>query len=121
MLFRDPRALAFVLLAVGTGLLGWYGEAWYRLPAWSEAEVAQSVELNLALELKQRGPLLQPEGARLEQLRQTLRAEIQARIRRERLDVERWLAAGLTLTVLGLGAWLRSRLAPHQDVDQSKA
>lgn len=120
MLFRDPRALAFVLIAMGVGLLGWYGDQWYRLPAWNETEIAQSVDLNLALELKQRGPLLQPEGERLERLRQTIRAEIEAQIHRQRLEVERWIAAGLALAVLGIGAWLRARLTPSQAVDQSR-
>jgi hypothetical protein len=114
MLFRDPRALAFVLLAVGVGLLGWYGDQWYRLPAWSDSEIEQSVDLNLEIELARRGPLLQPQGERLDQLRGTLRSEIEAQIRLQRQDLERWMAAGLTLCVLGLGAWLRSRHTARQ-------
>ncbi len=121
MLFRDPRVLAFVLVATGIGLLGWYGQQWYELPQWSPAEIEQSVELNLALELKQRGPLLQPTAERLEQLRSMIRAEVEGRIRRERRDLERWMAAGLTLILLGTGAWLKIRLSTQQAVDRSSA
>ena len=111
MLLRNPRALAFLLVAVGIGIAGWYGEQRWRLPAWSEAEIEQSVELNLAVELQRRGPLLQPAPERLEQLRRTLRAEVEAEIRRDREQLERWIGLGLVLTVLGLGLWAREALA----------
>ena len=117
MLLRNPRAFAFVLAAVGVGLVAWYGEQRWRLPAWSEAEVEQSVELNLALELQRRGPHLQPAGARLEQLRRDLRAEVEAEIRRERAEPERWIGLGLLLIVLaagqGLAEFLRGRARQH--------
>jgi peptidoglycan/xylan/chitin deacetylase (PgdA/CDA1 family) len=103
MLFRNPQALAFVLIALGTGLLAWYGPKWYELPEWSEAEIEQSVDLNLAIDLQRMGPHLQPTGERLERLRDMVRAEVQADIRREREVLERWLGGGLILTVLGLG------------------
>ena len=117
MLLRNPRALAFLLVAVGIGIAGWYGEQRWRLPAWSEAEIEQSVELNLAVELQRRGPLLQPAPERLEQLRRTLRAEVEAEIRREREQPERWIGLGLLLVVLGGGHFvadaLRRRAPPH--------
>jgi cytochrome P450 len=103
MLFRNPRALAFVLLAAGVGLLGYYGEQRYRLPQWSEAEIAQSVELNLAMDLQRRGPHLQPAGERLQQLRDSIRAEVEAEIRSERETLDKWIGLGLVLVVLGAG------------------
>jgi len=115
MLLRNPRLLAFLLAAMGIGLAGYYGEQRWRLPAWSEAEIAQSVELNLAVELQRRGPHLQPAPERLEALRGILRAEVEAEIRREREQLDRWVGLGLVLTVLGLGVWARaalSRLTP---------
>jgi hypothetical protein len=112
MLFRNPNLLAFLLAAVGFGLAAFYGEQLWRLPAWSEAEIAQSVELNLELEKQHRGPHLQPDGARLEQLRATLRAEVEAEIRRDRQELERWIGLGMVMMVLGLGQWLRSRIDP---------
>ena len=111
MLFRNPRVFAFLLIAVGVGLIGYYGEQRWRLPAWSEAEIEQSVELNLALDLQRRGPYLQPAGERLEQLRDALRAEVRAEIRRDRENLERWIGFGAILCVLGAAHWLKPLLA----------
>jgi hypothetical protein len=116
MLLRDPRAFAFLLVAIGVGLAAYYGEQRWRLPQWSEAEIEQSVELNLQLDLQRRGPHLQPTGARLDALRAALRAEVEAEIRREREQLERWIGLGLLLTILGAGQWLAGALrrrAPH--------
>lgn len=103
MPFRNPRAMAFVLIAFGLGVAAFYGERWYRLPAWTEAEIEQSVELNLALDLQRLGPHLQPSRERLEQLRSMVRAEVEGEIRREREEVQRWVGLGLVLIVLGAG------------------
>ena len=111
MLLRNPRLLAFLLAAIGAGIAAWYGEQRWRLPAWSEAEIVQSVELNLAVELQRRGPHLQPSPERVEALRVTLRDEVEAEIRREREQLERWIGFGLVLVVLGLGMWAREMLA----------
>ena len=111
MLFRNPRLLAFLLVAAGIGLAAYYGEQRWRLPAWSEAEIEQSVELNLALELQRRGPHLQPAPERVEALRALLRAEVEAEIRRDRQELERWVGLGLLLVVVGLGLWARDALA----------
>jgi hypothetical protein len=106
MLLRNPRALAFLLAAVGIGLAAYYGERLRTLPAWTDAEIEQSVELNLQLELQRRGPHLQPAGERLERLREALRAEVVAEIGRERAKLERGLGIGLLMLVLGAGQWL---------------
>lgn len=106
MLLRNPRAFAFLLAAIGVGLVTYHGEQRWNLPQWSEGEILQSVELNLALELQRRGPLLQPAPERLDELRRTLRAEIEGEIRRDRQALERWIGLGLVLVVLGLGQWL---------------
>jgi uncharacterized protein HemX len=105
MLPRNPRAFGLVLAAIGLGVVLWYGEQRARLPQWSEAEIAQSVELNLQLDLQRRGPHLQPSEERLEALRRTLRAEVEAEIRREREQLDRWIGAGLLLLVFGAGQW----------------
>ena len=106
MLLRNPRAFAFLLLSIGIGLAAWYGERLRSLPAWTDAEIGQSVELNLQLELQRRGPHLQPSGERLERLRETLRAEVVAEIGRERDGLERGFGIGLLMIVLGAGQWL---------------
>ena len=114
MLFRNPQAFAFVMIAIGIGLIGYYGERWYRLPQWTEGEIEQSVELNLAIDLKRMGPLLQPTGEKLERLRGIIRAEVAGEIRRERETLERWMGAGLLLVVVGLGQALFSLARPRQ-------
>lgn len=117
MLLRNPRLLAFLMIAIGTGLASWYGEQRWSMPPWSEAEIDQSVELNLALELQHRGPLLQPSGERLEQLRAMVRAEVEGQIKRERSDVERWIGLGLLLVVAGLAQWLLTLARPVRRAD----
>ena len=109
MLFRNPRAFAFTLIAAGLGLLAYYGEQWYRLPEWSEAEIEQSVALNLAIDLQRMGPHLRPEGEKLQRLREMVRAEVESEIQRERENLERWLGLGLVLSVLGLGQFAAAR------------
>lgn len=103
MLFRNPRAMAFVLITFGLGLAAFYGEQWYRLPSWSETEIEQSVELNLELDLQRLGPHLQPTPERRADLRRRIRNEIEAEIRREREDLQRWVGLGLVLIVFGAG------------------
>ena len=62
MLFRNPRLFAFLLIAIGGGVLGYYGEQYRRLPTYTDADIEQSVEANLALDLARMGPHLQPAG-----------------------------------------------------------
>lgn len=106
MLFRNPKSLAFLLLALGVGLCGYYGQKWYELPEWSEAEIAQSVEINLELDLQRMGPHLRPTGERLEDLRRLVRSEVEAEIRKEREGAQKGLGAGLIALVLAVGQLL---------------
>src|SRR5690349_6411478 len=110
MLLRNPRAFAFLMVAIGLGLVAWFGEQRWSLQPWSEGEIEQSVELNLTLELQRRGPHLQPSNERLAELRRTLRAEVEAEIRREREQPERWIGLGLLLVVLGGGHFVADAL-----------
>jgi hypothetical protein len=111
MLSRDPKTLAFVLIIAGLGLCAWFGEQWYRLPEWSEAEIQQSVDLNLTMDVQRMGPQLAPTGEKLEQLRGIVRAEVEGAIKREREMPLRWVADGLMLIVAGLSNLLFARLA----------
>jgi hypothetical protein len=114
MLFRNPRLFAFLLMAIGVGLIGYFGEQRWRLPEWTEADIEESVQLKLALELHQRGPHLQPTRERLEELHATVRAETEASIRRERRDVERWIGLGALMCMLGAGRWLVDVIASRR-------
>lgn len=111
MLFRNPNLFAFLLLAIGIGLVGYYGEQRWQLPQWSEAEIEQSVELNLAMDLDRRGPHLRPTGERLAGLRAAIRAEVEAEIRRDREKLERWIGLGAILCVLGAAQFVKLLLA----------
>lgn len=103
---RNPRFLGLGLFFAGLGVAGWYAMEWYELPTYSEQEIEQSVELNLALDLARMGPHLKPEGEKLERLRAQVREEVEAELNRERKNAERWIGFGLLATILGLGQFL---------------
>jgi len=101
MLFRNPRALPALMLAGGLGLAAYYGLSWYRAPTFSEAEIEQSTDMNLAIDLSRMGPQLQPEGEKLAKLRAIVRAEVEADLQRERRDAQLRFAVGLVAMVFG--------------------
>lgn len=108
---RTPlRSLPALLLAVGFGLCGYYGLAWYELPTYSEEEVAASVELNLQIDLQRRGPHLQPDATGLQRMREMVRAEVEAEINHEREKVQLRFGVGLIALVLGAGSLVSERL-----------
>jgi hypothetical protein len=105
-----PRVNLFHIVAVaGLSLSGYYGYAWTQLPTYSEAEIEESVELNLAIDLSRRGHHLQPDAAGLERLREQVRAEVSADITRARDTVQRRFGIGLLLLVVGGGRLLTQR------------
>jgi hypothetical protein len=111
---RPPfRSLTALLLSIGLGLTIYYGQQWWQLPEYNDADIGASVELNLHLELQQRGPHLQPDAAGIERLREMIRQEVETEIRREREKIQLRFGIGLIALVLGggqlaAGAWLRS-------------
>ncbi len=102
-LFRNPRALPALMLVGGLGLAGYYGLAWYEAPKYSDREIEQSVELNLALDLGRMGPQLRPTGEKLERLRAIVRAEVKADLERDVRKAQLRFALGLIAMVFGLG------------------
>ena len=105
---RDPRFLAFFMIAGGLGLAGWYGLELYQMPQRTPAQLEAIVELRLASELSHMGPLLAPKGERLEQLHRTIRSEVEAEGRLARRTPERWIAVGLVLAVFGASSFILS-------------
>ncbi|ROH87771.1 hypothetical protein ED208_13730 [Stagnimonas aquatica] len=109
-----PRltALPAVLFLVGLGLSLHYGHAWWRMPVYSEEDIAASVELNLAMDLQRQGGSTRQDSASLETTRHQVDQEVRAAIARDREDILRGLAAGTTALLLSLChmLWLR-RLA----------
>lgn len=117
---QPPRplfnSLPAMILALGVGLVGYYGMEWYQLPEYSEADIDASVELNLQLDLQRRGPHLQPDAEQLERLRNTVRAEVETEIRKERETIELRFGVGLVALVFGLGQGLFQRLIKRPSI-----
>lgn len=106
-----PRVNLFHVIAVaGLSLCGYYGYAWTQLPSYSEADIENSVELNLAIDLARRGPHLQPNAEALERLREQVRAEVTGDLQRQRDTVQRRFGIGLLLLVVGGGRVLSGLL-----------
>jgi hypothetical protein len=114
---RNPRVVPVVIFLAGLGIAGYYGLAWYQLPRWSDQEIEQSVELNLAMDIARMGPQLKPNGEKLDRLRALVRQEVREDIQRELKTVQLRFSAGLVATVIGLGQLvfvvLARRLRPH--------
>lgn len=103
------RAFPFALFAVGLGMAGWYGVAWYELPRYNADDITASVELNLQLDLQRLGPAALPDAAGIERLRQRIRSEVEADIRQEREALQKPFVLGLLAMIAGLGqmVWMR--------------
>lgn len=108
---RRPLTVTLGSLALGAGLVltAYYGNAWYELTPYSEADIAASTELNLQMDLQRLGPHFRPEADRLEQLRGQIRAELESEIRRERSWVQAWLLIGVLASIAGAG-WLAPQI-----------
>ena len=114
---RRPPLLPFVLFAGGFGACLYYGQQWYALPQYSEADIKASAELNLKLDLQRRPPGL-PTLSTLEidRMRTTLQQEVAGEISKERDHLMQCFGLGLVAAVLGAGqllmAWLLRRKQP---------
>lgn len=96
-----PAAVGGLIAAIGFGIAAWYGYAWYRVPGWTEQEIAGSVELNLALDLSRQPPDSVPPETQ-DHLRAQIRREVEAQIAREVATPRQWTIAGLLMGALGL-------------------
>lgn len=91
------------MVAIGFGMALWYGMDWVRLPPWTEAQIEESVELNLQLELAGRtdaSRTVEPVDARRDQIRR----ELQEQLAGERNELARYAGAGLLIGLFGLAA-----------------
>lgn len=101
--------LAFLFAAVGGGLLIYGALQWRQLPQYSDQDIDSSIELNLGLDLARLGPDRQPPPDKIEFMRKTIRAEIDAQIAQDRERVQGWLLGGAALLVIGLMQALTQR------------
>lgn len=108
---RRVPVLPFMLFAGGLGICMYYGQQWYELPKYSEADIDASTELNLKLDLQHRGPNLQPANKdELDRMRAGVRYEITSSIQAERDKLSQRFGIGLIAFVLGLGQLVMARL-----------
>lgn len=112
-----PRLAGFpaALFLTGLGLGLYYADAWWRLPQYSESDIAASVELNMAMDLRRQGLTAIP-TAEESALRIRLKQELRQEIARERNEALRGLGAGVLALVLSLGQlfWWRRHAARVQ-------
>jgi hypothetical protein len=101
-------ALPATLFLVGLGLSLHYGHAWWRLPVYTEQELENSVELNLALDLQREHRDQPASDSELAKRREQLRAEVLALVYAEKKEKQSGLTAGLLMLTLSLSyfVWL---------------
>ncbi len=102
---EKPRfaAIPALFFAVGLGMMFYYGDLCYQLPVYSQAEIEQSVELNLVLDLRQRDTALVADPAQLTQRRADIRSSLLTEIQQEQWQAQRGIGIGLILLAMGLG------------------
>ncbi len=108
---RPRFSLFHAIFAIGVALCAYYGQAWWKLPDYSPADIDASVEVNLAMDLSRRGPHLQPDEAGLERLRRQIRAEVEGSIKRQTDTVQLRFGIGLLCLVVGLSHVLTRRFS----------
>jgi hypothetical protein len=99
---RPFAILPAMMFAIGLGLAMHQGYTWWRLPSYSEAEIQQSVDLNLALDQQRLGGAAELDDAARDQQRQAVEAEVRSEIARERQEPLQYALTGLGLTLMGL-------------------
>ncbi|MGQ0697405.1 MAG: hypothetical protein ACT4PZ_04100 [Panacagrimonas sp.] len=98
-----PGAVGALVAALGFGIAGWYGWAWYQLPRWPEEDIRASVEFNLVLDLSRRSADSEPVTLQeQDRLRTQVRQEVEAEIAKEREEPRGYTMAGLIIGVFGL-------------------
>lgn len=106
-----PRLAGFpaALFLTGLGLSMYFGNQWRILPTYSEEEIAQSVELNLAIDLQRQGQQASVDDPKLVSLRAKLDSEVRDEIAREQKEIFKGLAAGSVALLISLMQmiWLR--------------
>lgn len=96
-----PGAVGAIVAALGFGVACWYGWDWYQIPRWTEVQIEQSVELNLALDLKRIGAE-PPSPEQAQAMRARIRAELHAEIAKENELPRDYTVAGLIIGLFGL-------------------
>jgi hypothetical protein len=105
------RRFGILLAAAGLGLCGYAGVQWYELPRYSDADLKDSAELNLQLDLVREGSNpSQLDPARLDQRRRQVLAEVQQEVAAQQRHPWNWLLAGLALLVGGVARFWAGKI-----------
>lgn len=105
-----PSAFAAVIFAAGLGAAMYFGYQWWRLPHPTAAEIEESIELNLAFDLKREGiNINQISDKQLLERRQLLRTEVELAVKTEQEDPLYGVAMGIAMLVLALGQMLLAK------------
>lgn len=112
---RNVRYLLAALLAVaGLGLLVHGLAQWRALPAYSEADITASTELNLQIDLAQLRRARNPSDVEIGRMRAAVRAEVEAEIAARREAAQTSLSAGAALLVIAMLQALLQRFLPDR-------
>ena len=111
---RRPPLIGFLIVCIGLGICLYYGMAWYELPTYTEAEIDQSTELNMQMDLQRMGPVLAPKTKDdLALMRARIRSEITTSIKEQSDTVHLRFSVGLIALIIGIGqmlsTWLMQR------------
>ncbi|MGH8462459.1 MAG: hypothetical protein ACRESS_12695 [Stenotrophobium sp.] len=111
---RRAPILPLLVFSIGLGLTFYFGNQYYNLPKYSDADIDASTQLNLQLDLQRLGPNLAPSTpAALSLMRARLRKEITDSIQAQKSRIEQRIGIGLMALVFGFGqlvsAWLLQR------------
>jgi hypothetical protein len=100
------RALPLLMFAGGLAAAMYYGHHWYRLPVYTEGDIAESVALNLAMDLQRRDAAFRADPTAIDGLRQQIDGEVRAAITSEREETMSYTGTGLILMAIGLAQML---------------
>jgi|GEM_PF-6321708 len=113
--------IAFLLAAIGGGLLIYGVLQWRQLPQFSEKDLSTSIELNLGIDLARLGPDHAPTPEQIENMRRDIRSEIDAEIASDRDAARGWLLGGTVLLVMALAQILVQRYVVPRVVGNRRA
>lgn len=112
---RLRSGFAFLLGAAGLALCGWYGSALLSAPQYSQADIARSAQLNLAVDLARLPPNLRPAATEHAEMLDNERQEVVDDISLQHKKRQAGFGAGVILLVLAAGRLLLNRYGSEPD------
>lgn len=107
---RRPGALRFLLVAVGVGVVAWYGYGLWTYPTFSNADIDRSASLNLVFDLSRQKDAVPLDAAERHRRLVAERKEVVADIQQEKDRLKTGLAIGFLLLGIGVFTFARKLL-----------